>query len=122
MQKAMLDVCYHYEQRDQLMDVRIRSPCAGDRPKVFAAARRGGEAAETGVKVKDVRYSDAVIPLVHVVGGRPSKEAREWVRHVARNSVHSTPASAQGSRIWSVLSCTLQRYNAVQLCNTESIL
>eukprot|EP00974_Lingulodinium_polyedra_P095076 9213841-Lingulodinium_polyedra.AAC.1 len=32
------------------VDVRICSPCAGDRPEVIVVARRDGEAAERGVK------------------------------------------------------------------------
>eukprot|EP00974_Lingulodinium_polyedra_P067319 6517971-Lingulodinium_polyedra.AAC.1 len=58
-----LDLVYHYEQADHLADIRLCSPCAGDRPKVTAAARRGGEAAERGVRVNGARYGDKIIPL-----------------------------------------------------------
>ena len=101
------------------MDVRICSPCDGELPKIEAAARRDGEACARHVRIKRVRYDDTVIPFILEVGGRPCKEAREWVRKLMRDSVLEENKSVMGARAWAGISCTLQRYVAIQLLKAE---
>ena len=102
-----------------LIDVRGCSPCAGEPAKIQAAARRDGEATARQVRNNVARYSDSVVPVVVETGGRPSKEAREWVRALVRESVHDGTPAVLGARVWAHLSCTLQRYIATQLRKAE---
>ena len=119
MHRAVLDVCYHDSEGQQLLDVRICSPCAGEAPKVQAAALRDGEAATRQVRAKIARYGETVTPFIVEVGGRPSKEAREWVQDVVRRTVLDGHSSILGATVWAMLSCTLQRYVAIQLRKAE---
>ena len=117
--EAILDVVYDNMPGQVLLDVRVCSPCAGEHAWVQAAARRDGEAAARQVRNKETRYGPTVTPFVVETGGRPSKEAREWVRTLARDSQHDEPPSMLGAGIWAHISCTLQRYIAVQLRKAE---
>ena len=80
--RAIMDVCYHDQQGQHLIDVCICSPCAGEQPRLNAAAKRDGEAAARQVRNKYARYGETVTPFVLEVGGRPAREAREWVKGI----------------------------------------
>ena len=108
--EAILDVVYQQPGDGQtLIDVRVCSPCAGEPAQILAAARRVGEAAARQVRNQEARYGDSVVPFVVETGGRPSKEAREWVRAVLRESIQDGTPAVLSARAWAHFSCTLQR-------------
>ena len=117
--EAIMDVVYDNMPGQVLLDVRVCSPCAGEFASVLAASRRDGEAAARQVRDKETRYGPTVTPFVVETGGRPSREAREWVRALVRESQLDEPPAALGAKIWAHVSCTLQRYIAVQLRRAE---
>ena len=102
-----------------LIGIRVCSPCAGEFACVLAASRRDREAAARQVRNKETRYGPTVTPFVVETGGRPSREAREWVRALVRDSQQDDPPATLGANIWAHVSCTLQRYIAVQLRRAE---
>ena len=119
MVQAIMDVCYHDRTGHHLIDVRICSPCAGDHARVLAASRRDGEAAARQVRAKIARYGDTVTPFIVEIGGRPSREAREWVKETIGETIQLGSHSILASKTWATLSCTLQRYVAIQLRKAE---
>ena len=104
-----------------MMDVAIMSAVAGSVGCVNAAARRDGKAAERGVVAKRNRYGQEVVPFVLEVGGRPSLPARQWVRKVISFGTQEGEHPLLGATAWQMISCTLQRYVALQLTSAESL-
>ena len=119
--KAFMDVSYQVPQGVMDIDVRICSPCAGDDTRVRAAAKTDGEAGARQVTVKKSRYGPDVFPFICETGGRPTKEAMDWVKDVVKNSMLDIPIAIAGARIWARFSCTLQRCIATQLRKAEGL-
>lgn len=65
----------------------------------------GGGAATAAVRRRIDRYGHSVIPVVFEVGGRPSDEAKQWVRKVAARVDGDSDASLKSTQIWGHISC-----------------
>ena len=123
VKRAIMDVVHGHPQMGRLwIDVAVVSPQAGDAAHQLRATRVDGAAAKEACKYKRRRYGDQVIPFVLEVGGRPSDEARAFVHRV----LHADPlmegsAAERGAHFWRVLSCTLQRYVALQLRHSAGL-
>ena len=96
-----------------LVDVAVVSARAGSRAQREAAAKRPGLAAERAVAVKWQRYGENVIPFVLEVAGRPSAPAMQFVRKMLAEQA-GADAPRQGAKVWARISCTVQRYVALQ--------
>ena len=114
--QAIMDVVHEHPQLGTLwVDVSVVSPQAGDAARRMQAARKDGSAAIRACQGKRRRYGVAVTPFVLEVGGRVSEDARAFVHRL----LHADPLigdhAARGAHMWTVISCTLQRYVALQL-------
>ena len=122
IQRAKLDVCYHdAEQRHVMLDITCVSPLAGDPGHLASAARRDGVSAQAAESGKYARYGQTVTPFVLELGGRPSKGTREYIGSVIAQSSSDRPHSTLGAQAWMRISCTLQRYVAMQLRRAEGL-
>ena len=68
--------------------------------------------------LKKSRYGDRVIPVIFELGGRPAEPTKQFVRtliHAMDSDDAEAEAPARGAQIWNRISCTLQRYVAMQL-------
>ena len=87
--------------------------------ELLTARTADGEAGARQVRVIEARCGPSILPFILETGGRPTKEAREWVQGIVRATVQDGSPAVLGSRLWAHLSCTLQRYIAMQLRRAE---
>jgi len=116
--KAIMDIVFQApDGSTQLIDVSLVSACAGPATRMLASARRDGVAADEACKLKHRRYGKGrVVPFVLELGGRPSAEARQWLRKaLAWASPDADAPPVRGANAWARISCTMQRYVAAQL-------
>ncbi len=116
LERAVMDVVYQDpDLGTQFIDVSVVSARAGVQARVMTAARREGHAAERACALKKARYGEAVLPFVLELGGRPSGPAMAWVRTLVARAGEDSEMPLLGAQVWGRISCTLQRYVALQL-------
>lgn len=95
-----------------LIDVCVISAKAGASNMVSRNAREDAAPVAAAVQSKRARHGTTAVPLVFDVGGRPSDEAKEWVRGLAARVDEDSDSTLRGNHIPGRISCILQRCGA----------
>ena len=116
-ERAYMDLVYtDHQGQPQYVDVALVSAVAGSTDVVLKASRKDGAAAARATERKHDRYGPEVWAFVLELGGRPGREAREWVARVLeQSSSNPTYPTTYGTDIWSRISCVAQKHIALQL-------
>lgn len=121
-QHATTDVMYFDPfGGEELIGVCAVSAKAGSRTVMSRNARQDAGAAEAAVQNRRARYGAAVIPFVMEVGGRPNAAAKKWVCKLAARGDEDNDATPRCNQIRGSISCTLQRYVALQLSRAHGV-
>ena len=114
-----MDIVHQHPKLGTLwLDISCVSAVAGTDWRRAAAAKKDGTAADRACKTKRDRYGDRVIPVIFELGGRPAEPTKRFIRtliHSMDSEKTEVDAPVRGAQIWNRISCTLQRYVALQL-------